>query len=215
VNLAAVSLLGERPENRIWYRATSAHYLPAAISTAHTPIVPSRFYDPNSASPQFPTLYLAEDALVAMFEAQALFGSPTTPGGYVSAPVGAWTVLTVIVRLDAVVDLSDVASQAVLDAGVQELTGDWRGFGLRSPVTAVTAPTGTAPTQSLGEAIHRDPRGLEGLITVSAKVPYHRNLIVFPDQLRATSFVEYDWTDSNGAHKFRIDQSNPHGTKLQ
>jgi hypothetical protein len=214
VNLAAVSLLVERPENRIWHRVTSATYLPSALATNHTLVVPSRFYDPNSASPQFPTLYVSDDRLVAMFEAQALFGSPTTPGRYVSAPAGAWTALTVNLRLEAVVDLSDVASQAQLDADVQELTGDWRGFSLRSPLTAVTAPTGTAPTQALGEAIHRDPRGLEGLITVSAKIPYHRNLIVFPDQLRATSVVEYDWTDATGPHKFRVDPTNPNGIQI-
>lgn len=106
--------------------------------------------------------------------------------------------MTVRLQLDAVIDLTDVASQALLDVSVQELTGDWRGYRYRSPTTNVSAPSGSAPTQALGEAIHRDPRGLEGLLTVSAKVPYDRNLIAFPGHLRARSFVEYEWTDAAG-----------------
>jgi hypothetical protein len=171
VNLAAVSLLASHPENRPWYRVVGTGYLLNAIATAHTVVVPSRFYDPITAYPQFSSLYLSDSPLVAMFEAQALFGSPTTPGKAVPAPAGGWVVLTVRVQLEAVVDLSDVASQALLDASVQELTGDWQGYRQRSLVTNVAGPIGTAPTQSLGEAIYRDARDLEALLTVSAKVP--------------------------------------------
>jgi len=151
-----------------------------------------------------------------MFEAQALFGSPTTPGGAIAAPAGAWVVLTVRVQLEAVADLSDVASQALLDCSVQELTGDWRGYRQRSTTTNVSNPVGTAPTQALGEAIHQDPRDLEGLLTVSAKVPYNRNLVAFPGHLRSSSFVEYEWTDAAGASRaYRIDQSNPDGVQTR
>ena len=215
MNLAAVSLLGDQPENRPWYRVASTSYLTAAIATAHTVVTPSRFYDPYSANPQFATLYLSDSSLVAMFEAQALFGSPTTPGGPVPAPAGAWVVLTVRVQLDAIVDLSELSSQAHLDSSVQELTGDWRGYRNRSAITKVSVPIGTAPTQALGEAIHRDPRRLEGFLTVSAKVPQNRNLIAFPDHLRGRSFVEYEWTDLTGTHVYRIDQANPNGVLLR
>lgn len=216
MNLAAVSLLTEHPENRPWYRVVGTRYLASAIATAHTVAVPSRFYDPITAYPQFASLYVSDNPLVAMFEAQALFGSPTTPGGSVPAPAGAWTVLTVRVQLDAVVDLSDVASQALLDASVQELTGDWRGYRQRSAATNVAGPTGTAPTQALGEAVQRDGRALEGLLTVSAKVPYNRNLVAFPGHFRPRSFVEYEWTDAAGtSHAFRIDQGNPNGVQTR
>jgi hypothetical protein len=214
VNLAAVSLLASHPENRTWYRVVGTRYLASAIAAAHTIAVPSRFYDPITAYPQFSSLYVSDTSLVAMFEAQALFGSPTTPGGPIPAPAGAWVVLTVRVQLDAVVDLSETASQALLDASVQELTGDWRGYRQRSAVTNVTNPTGSAPTQALGEAIHRDPRDLEGLLIVSAKVATNRNLVVFPGHLRAGSFVEYQWTDSGGVDRtYRIDQANPNGVQ--
>ncbi len=216
MNLAAVSLLTGHPENRIWYRVVGTRYLASAIATAHTVAVPSRFYDPITTYPQFASLYVSDNSLVAMFEAQALFGSPTRPGGPVPAPAGAWIVLTARVQLDAVVDLSDPASQALLDVNVQELTGDWQGYRQRTTATNVSHPTGTAPTQDLGEAIHRDPRNLEGLLTVSAKVPYNRNLVVFTGHLRANSFVEYDWVDAGGVNRtYRIDQSNPNGRQIR
>lgn len=72
MNLAAVSLLTDHPENRIWYRAVGTRYLASAIATAHTVAVPSRFYDPLTAYPQFASLYVSDSSLVAMFEAQAL-----------------------------------------------------------------------------------------------------------------------------------------------
>ena len=216
MNLAAVALLAVHPENRTCYRVVGTRYSASAIATAHTRAVPSRFYDPNTAFPQFSSLYVSDDSLVAMFEAQALFGSPTTPGGSVPAAAGAWIVLTVRVQLDAVVDLSDIGGQALLDTSVQELTGDWRGYTQRSAATNIRNPTGTAPTQQLGEAIHRDPRNLEGLLTASAKIPYNRNLVVFPDHLRPNSFVEYAWTDAGGRDRaYRIDPANPDGVQTR
>jgi hypothetical protein len=185
----------------------------SAIATKHTPVTPSRFYDPYSAAPQFATLYLSDDRIVALFEVQALFGSPTTPGGSISAPAGAWVSLAVQVQLRDIVDLTDTSSQAQLDLNVQELTGDWRGFRQRSSRTNVNVPTGiAAPTQELGHAIYNDPRDLEGFLTLSAKVPHNRNLVVFPEHLQPGSFVEYQWTDTGGVRrKYRIDRSNPNG----
>jgi hypothetical protein len=177
--------------------------------------VPSRFYDPYSASPQFPSLYLSDDALVAMFEAQALYGSPTQPGGFVSAPKGTWTILTVQVQLQSVVDLSDVVSQSILGATAQELTGDWLGYRQRSVRSNVSAPIGVAPTQMLGEALHRDPRALEGFPTLSAKVPYNRNLVVFPTHLGAGAYVKYEWQDVHGVTmRFRVDRGSPGGAPV-
>lgn len=56
MNLAAVSLLSDHPETRTWYRGVGTRYLTSAIATAHTIAVPSRFYDPITAFPQFATL---------------------------------------------------------------------------------------------------------------------------------------------------------------
>ena len=215
MNLAAVALVPHQPETGAWYRVAGTRWISTAIVTAHTVVTPSRFYDPTSASPQFRTLYLSDNLHVALFEAQALLGAPTRPGGPVPAPKGHWMTLTVSVQLHAVLDLSARASQATLDVTVQELTGDWLGYQARSHLTNVSAPTGTAPTQMLGEAIYRDLRGLEGFLTVSAKVPTNRNLIVFPDRLGPNSFVQYEWTDERGRiRQYRIDHGNPDGRDI-
>jgi hypothetical protein len=213
MNVAGMPLLSTQPETGRWHRTADTSYLLSAIATKHTLVTSSRFYDPFTAAPQFPTLYLSDDRLVALFEAQALFGSPTTPGGTLSAPLGAWVTLAVSVQLNDVVDLTDLGSQMHLDLNVQELTGDWRGFRQRSPRTKVPVPTNVAaPTQQLGHAIHDDRRQLEGFLTLSAKVPHNRNLVVFPDHLQARSFVEYQWSDTGGVQrKYRIDRSNPNG----
>lgn len=179
-------------------------------------MVPSRFYDPATVRTKFSSLYVSDNPMVAMFEVQALFGSPSTPGGIIPAPAGrAWVILTVQLRLSAVVDLTDIAEQMRVDTNVQELTGDWRGYAQRSSITPVSLPVGTAPTQGLGDAIFRDPRDIEGLLTVSAKVPYHRNLVAFPAHLRSSSFIQYDWSDAGGSHSYRIDQANPDGVQIR
>jgi hypothetical protein len=213
MNLAAVTLLPAFAENRTWYRVAGTRWVRSAIATAHTVVTSSRFYDPYTATPQFPTLYLADSPLVAMFEAMALLGSPAIPGGPVPAPRGSWTILTVRVQLRAILDLSSLGAQSALDISAQELTGDWQGYRMRSRSTNVAVPIGTAPTQMLGEAVHSDPRGLEGFTTVSAKVTANRNLVVFPDHLFPGSFIEYDWDD--GEHVYRIDTDDPNGRELR
>src|SRR5215207_8224561 len=154
MKLSAVPLLTTTTETNDWYRVIGTRFLPSAINTAHTRTTPSRFYDPSTAAPQFRTLYLSDDPLVAQFEAQVLLGSPATLRSIVPAPRRGWIVLRARVSLAAVLDLSDPGSQGTLDMSVQELTGDWQGYRWRSPATNVTGPTGTAPTQALGEAIH-------------------------------------------------------------
>jgi len=214
MNLSAVALLPTRPQTGNWYRVTDPRYLRSAISTTHTSVVPSRFYDPYVASPQFGTLYLSDHPIVAQFEAQVLLGSPLTLGGSVPAPRSGWVIVRVAVSLSEIVDLSDLAAQAVLDASVQELTGDWEVYRYRSPATNVKAPVGTAPTQHLGEAIHRDTRTPEGFLAVSARVSNHRNLVVFPDHLRTGSYVEYEWEDQAGTHRYRVDRDHQDGTDV-
>ena len=67
----------------------------------------------------------------------------------------------------------------------------------------------------LSEAIHHDARLLEGFRAVSAKVPSNRNLVVFPDHLRAGSYVEYEWDDAAGMHHtYRVDQARPDGVEV-
>jgi hypothetical protein len=93
-------------------------------------------------------------------------------------------VLNVDVQLQTVADLTQESQQQLLETTAQELTGDWRGYQQRSPATSVSQPVGVAPTQSLGAALFAVP-GLEGFRTLSAKLPYYSNLVIFPPEVTA------------------------------
>ncbi|HEV3341588.1 MAG TPA: RES family NAD+ phosphorylase [Pirellulales bacterium] len=157
----------------------------SALAFAHTSTRSSRF---NEGGGSFSTLYLSEDQLVALFEVEAVLGSPHTT--WVPVPSGNWTILSVSVVLQSIVDLTQAATQASLATTAQELTGDWRGYRLRNALTSVPQPAGVpAPTQELGAALYA-VRGVEGFIAVSAKVPTRRNLVIFPDWLLPGSRLE-------------------------
>ena len=86
MNLAAVAGLSYRSVTAVWYRAVDPRYLPTALAYSHTRLFASRYYEgPHSTLP-FDIIYLAENPLVALFEVEALFGSPLTPGGLVANP---------------------------------------------------------------------------------------------------------------------------------
>lgn len=191
---AIVARLTRRPLTGTWYRAIATVFLPTALSVSHSRTVPGRFNDGSAAAPSFPVLYLAEDPLLALFEVQALFGSPA-PGGIVPNPKSAVASLNVKIVLHEVADLTNLHEQSIFDTNAQELTGDWRGFKLRSASTSVPLPTGTAPTQELGAALYAIPR-LESFLTVSAKLSYQQILVVFPDKLHSGSLIEH--TDQHG-----------------
>ena len=142
------------------------------------------------ASPQYEFLYLAENHLIALFEVQALLGSPLSSGGIVPHPRRAWTILNVNVNLHDVVDLTDPASQLTLATSAQELRGDWRGYQLRGPSSSVPLPVGPAPTQELGAALYAVP-GLEGFCTLSAKLPDQMALVIFPQKLHSGSTIQF------------------------
>jgi hypothetical protein len=166
-------------------------YWKAALSTAHTSSIPSRF---NEGLNQFEILYLGEDSMVAMFESQALLGSPY--GAWVQGPRKNWLVVNVEVRLQKVADLTRVSQQALLDTTAQELTGDWRGYQLRGPAMPVSQPAATpAPTQQLGEMLHA-VSGLEAFVSLSPKVPTHRILAVFPRKLEPGSHLIFKRDDT-------------------
>lgn len=181
--------LSLRPVAGTWYRAVPTHFIPTALRVAHTRTVPGRFNDGSPSAPSFPVLYLSENQMLALFEVQALFGSPA-PGGLVPHPRRPVAALNVFVFLSGIADLTNLGDQSIFGTNVQELTGDWRGFKLRGRSTSVRLPTGTAPTQELGAALHAVP-GVEGFTTVSAKLPDQMNLVIFPDKLNSGSIIEH------------------------
>jgi hypothetical protein len=132
--------------------------------------------------------------MIALYEVEALLGSLRT-GNVIANPAQAWLTINIQIQLQQVADLTLVAEQRLLGTNVQELTGDWEGYILRKRHTSVPEPVGTAPTQDLGEALFSID-GLEGFRAVSAKVPYQKNLVVFPQKLLKGSKLVY--TDSKG-----------------
>lgn len=138
-----------------WYRAGVPRYIAHALHTGHTRQISSRFSASSPTQPGFEILYLAENHLVAMFEAQALYGSPTTPGGVLSNPAVSLVTLAVTVSLRQVADLTEVNEAAIVETNAQELTGYWRGYQQRGPTTPAPLPIGKAPTQELGEALYQ------------------------------------------------------------
>jgi hypothetical protein len=185
MNLGACPSLRTGAENAVWYRAIQPQFAAAPLGAAHTVFNASRFSPASPGRAAFRLLYLTENQVVALYEVEALYGSSLIPN-----PQAAWMMLNVRVTLQGVADLTGVTEQAKLGTTAQELTGDWEGYLRRNARTPVRQPTGPAPTQDLGEALYQLP-GLEGFLTVSAKMPTHRILIVFPDKLRRGSSIVY------------------------
>lgn len=138
--------------------------------------------------------------MVALFEARALFGSPTTPGGVVPHPSRPLVTLPIMLSLSVIADLTDSAEAAKIDTNAQELTGDWRGYSTRIP----PAPhTGSPPTQSLGNALFATVK-FQGLLSFSATLPDYRILVVFTQRLKGTAdYLQYSYHDDRGAMQVR------------
>lgn len=193
------------PHTGTWYRAVKPEFLSTAIATAHTNRATSRYSPATLSTPGFEILYLAENHLVAMFEAEAMFGSPLEPGGVVAHPTVSLVTIPIRVRLGGVVNVSDPSQAALIGTNAQELTGDWRSYKHRSSVTSVTGPTGKAPTQELGEALFGLCSDVQGFITISARLPYYRALVVFPERLRAgRDYVRYTVKTSGSTQTIEI-----------
>lgn len=73
MNLANCSSLAAVPENRTWFRAVQPQHQATTLQTSHSARIPSRF---NEGRNVFEILYLAESPLVALYEVQAMLGSP-------------------------------------------------------------------------------------------------------------------------------------------
>lgn len=202
MNLSAVSNLSQTRLNGTWYRSIATGYYPTALASAHTTKAPSRFgAGPFSPSP-FEVLYLAETSLVAEFEVGAVFG--TLPS-HISHPRMSFTLVAAQVQLSRVVNLSDPIEQAKIEVDAQLLTGDWRAYQTRTPISSVSLPVGLAPTQEIGAAVFNDSRLIEGIITVSAKVATHQTLVVFPQNMSIGNYIQYTYNDGRSPPKiFRI-----------
>jgi len=182
--------------SRGWFRAIRTAFLGTPLAVSHTVTIPGRFNYAAPGRPGFPILYLTEDPVTALYEVGAMLGSPHRAAAPAPGRVSHWATVSVSVTLFGVVDLTRPSERRLIRVTIQELTGDWDGYRLRwigRPRPSPAWPV--APTQRLGEALHR-VRGLEGVITFSARDATKRNLIVFPNKLRKGSVVTF--TEPNG-----------------
>jgi len=201
MNLAACRALVRGPETGVWYRAVRPRHWQTALQTEQTQEHASRYNEGSTAIRSFEVLYLAENHEVALFEVEALLGSPYGDGNGILLPNPrhSWLILNVRVRLQRVADLTRVSQQTLLSTSAQELTGDWQGYQRRQPHDSVREPVGTAPTQVLGQALF-GIRGLEGFRTLSARRPARMILVVFPEKLLQGSAIEFS-DDVGNTHR--------------
>lgn len=192
-SLAALPSLSvpSAPLGATWYRGVAVRFAGTPFATAHTPNVPSRFYNPaypdDAGQRRYSTLYLAEDVTTAQFESRAVLGSPY--GVSVSGPGAAVAVFPARVSVGGIRDLTDeVALRSHLAGTIQEITGNWLGYSLRpilsgSPRTSgLPLLDGTAPTQWLGYQAYL-MEGCLGILSWSSIVPTKRILCLFMDKI--------------------------------
>lgn len=164
-----------------WWRAVPPLFAGSPVPPrGFTHTVTTRFNagDIQALEHRFDALYLAEDRLTCLYEFGALLGTPFRGGWSVPNPGRPCRVKKFSVCLPRIVDLTDPGVTGhILDLAVQDLTGDWDGYRLRGRIPRVTLPTGIAPTQQLGRALYS--LRLDGFVTLSARVPTRRVLIVY------------------------------------
>lgn len=115
-------------------------------------------------------------------------------------PGDAQTTITARVDLTDIADLTDPQQADLIKTNAQELTGDWKVYPNRTPLTRLKSSShaGIAPTQLLGEALFQG--GFKGLVTFSAAIAHYKNLVVFPQHLIGSRCsIAYQWTDQHGA----------------
>jgi RES domain-containing protein len=200
MKLGACPKLLSGPENRVWFRALEPQFATAPLASAHTTANPSRFSPGPLGIVPFEILYFSENQMIALFEMEALLGSPKK-GTVIADPRKTWLTINVQIVLQQVVDLTHMTAQKLLGTSAQELTGDWQGYQTRGSATSVKEPVGFAPTQDLGEAL--SSLGFEGFRTVSAKVPQQMNLVVFPENLLKGSQLVYPDPVSGKTHRVK------------
>jgi hypothetical protein len=97
----------------------------------------------------------------------------------------------------------------LIDTTIQELTGDWRGYQLRTATTSAIQPMGLpAPTHELGETLFFVP-DLEGFLTASARIPTRMCLVVFPEKLHPNSSIVYTDPSGNVIHTIQGKPTSP------
>lgn len=173
-----------------WILRITASDLLAPASFSRT-----RFNPGDLVFPGMELLYLALDEQTALFEKRVQFGNPFGDPSLVlvnAARMASIVVVDVEVDLRHVVDLTDPTAHDLLGSSAQELTSDWDGYERRQAAGSVlNQPTGLAPTQMLGWELFQEPN-IEGIKTISAKVPTTCSLAIFTHKLTRPGSLAWD-----------------------
>jgi RES domain-containing protein len=135
----------------------------------------------------FDSLYLAADQITALAEVNGLV---LLPAGPLSIPTPPCTLFVVNGVVSRVLDLTDSGILKALGTNEWEMTAPW---------VTVASP----PTQVLAQAVY-DSGLAAGILYGSAKHPGSRNLVVFPDRLRAAATDYLEVFDPHGNLAQRI-----------
>ena len=180
----------------VWYRSVDYRYSKTPLQFSHTTIIPSRFGTAKAGTPAFPLLYFGENHDVVLKEVNALFNPPGS-NLFIANPNTTPLILNVNISLSTIIDLTDEKVQKLLQLSFQELTGDWEGYRLRAiPNASVASNPAFAPTQLLGAELYKIP-DLLGFLTISAKSPDRKNLVVFPDKIKTKKHGSIEFYDPN------------------
>lgn len=183
-----------QPLTGVWYRGINLQYVATALQFSHSSTITSRFHHATLFSQTYPLLYLTENPDTALLEVNAVLSPPGSDLA-IPNPHSAWAVLNVNVSLTSVIDVTDSKVEQLLQTNMQELTGDWQGYDLRSkPGASIKRTRQAAPTQELGLALYRIS-GLLGFLTASAKAPNRKNLVIFPDKMKTPVDGKLEFTD--------------------
>ena len=180
----------------VWYRSVDYRYCKTPLQFSQTTIIPSRFSTAKAGDPTFPLLYFGENHDVVLKEVNALFNPPGS-NLFIANPNTTPLILNVNISLSTIIDLTDEKVQKLLQLSFQELTGDWEGYRLRAiPNASVASNPAFAPTQLLGAELYKIP-DLLGFLTISAKSPDRKNLVVFPDKIKTKKHGSIEFYDPN------------------
>lgn len=186
MNLSACPTLLRTIEGGTWHRAVQPQHLSDALDLGYTRDVPSRFNAGGN-----------DGQMQILISGRESVGHTVQGRGAVREPIDAYAKSRAAVdncshhrpspRGRGSLSRRDPRTPRYDSPGID---GDWKGYAIRTPMHSVSEPAGLAPTQELGAALYAVP-GLEGFITVSAKLPDSRNLVIFPQKLHSGSRLEY------------------------
>jgi RES domain-containing protein len=165
---AKLAALGSAPLRGPFYRSVGEAYRYAPLSGLGSHMTGGRYNRSAKYEDSFDALYLADCHDTGLREVGAIVGT-------VSTPLAPRSLLSIIVDLSTVTDITGLASAMALGVTSADLERDWR----------IPQIADRTITQEIGRVAF--DLGIEGLLVPSTKHVGHANLVIFGDNLFATS----------------------------